>query len=881
MKNRREHTAPPAWPLRLFTWYCGSQAVEDLAGDMEELFYRDLAHMPVHRARWNYTRRTVVLLFSYAARKRRQYHRESYYAQRGANGFFLLNSYFKIGMRNLVKDRFFTLVNVLGLGIGMCVGLLALAAWVDVTEVDDFHTNGDHIYRVVTHYDDGNQERVYASTTAPLAGKIRQEFTGIRQVVPFQGEFGGEVIQPTGAFVPLRGYYTAPSFFDVFDFPLVAGNALSALEKPFSIALTQSSAHKLFGEQDPIGQQLEVKDMGSFEVTAVIKDYPRSHLFFEALVSYNTLAVLQRDGDPAFTLDAWEPISDYYTYLLLDPGKDPAEVEAQLAKVADTQFSSLTAKLDYKLQALNTIPKSDHYNEIGLAWGYLAMTVFFMLSLLILLPACFNYTNISIGRSLKRAKEIGLRKVAGGQNRHIFMQFLMETVIISILSLFLATGLFMWMRVEWLSMIVEGSRTFDLQITWPTAIAFLLFAVFTGLAAGIFPALYFSKLNPIETLRNASNTGKLSKVNTRKGLTVAQFALSLVFIMGVAILIKQYRYALNYDMGFQSENILDIPLGSVDPDLFRTEFSKLAAVRSISMSSSIPGSWEASSTWVKSSEEGDSIEIYQMFTDQHYLSNLELTLLAGAGFSQQPAQAAQSVIVNEQFLRDFAIASPGEALGQAFLVEDQQLVVQGVVKDFNHMPLREKIKGFFFRYQPGRFALANVRLASTDIQRTLTGLESTWQAVAPGQKFEPRFLDDELEKGFVAITYMVKVFGFLGLLAVSISCLGLLAMVVFTTESRAKEMGIRKVLGASVAQVVVILSGGFVKLVGIATLIAVPIGYFLFDKVFLRFHHYRAGIGLVEIVSSIVVLLLLSLLTIGSRTFVIARENPVESLRSE
>ena len=881
MENKPNSIQPPKWPGQLLAWYCDPLAAEDLVGDVEELFYCDLQRMSPRKASSKYTWRTLGLIFSYAIKRRKQHHRERYGTVSWMSGLLLVNSYLKVGMRSLVRHRFFTLVNVIGMSIGMCVGLLALAAWVDMTEVDDFHTHKDRIYRVVTHYDDGDAKRTYASSSAPLHEQVEATLPGVELVLPLRKGLNTEVVQPQGMEVPITGYYTTPAFFEIFDFPLFSGNASTALEKPFSVVLTQSYAAKLFFEQDPVGKILEVKDLGRFEVTAVVRDHERSHLLFEALVSYSTLAAMEKQDGYRPSLRDWGPITDYYTYLLLAGGKDPSEIEKGLEKVAYSKFQKQTGKVEYGLQALGDIPKSDHYNEPGMAWGYLAISLFFMLALLILLPACFNYANISISLALRRGKEIGLRKVVGGQKRHIFMQFLMETVIVTAVSLFGAIGFFMFIRGEFLSLLVEGSKTFDLEITGDTMLAFVVFALLTGIIAGLFPALHFARLNPINTLRNASSAGKHPGTGTRKGLVVAQFALSLVFIMGVFIIIKQYHYALNYDMGFQQENILDIPLQGVNEDVFRAEFSKLASVKSISMSSSIPGSWESSSTWVRSNEGEDSLQVNQMFVDHNYIDNLELTLLAGTTFPVQSTSAERHLIVNEQFLRDFDLPSPREAIGRTYLVEDKLLTIVGVVKDFNHMPLREKIGSFFFRCQPWRYSLANLKLSSTNIRQTLKELDNTWQAIAPGQKFRAQFLDDELEKGLAPLISVIKIFGFLGLLAISISCLGLLAMVVFVTESRNKEMGIRKVMGASVAQITFLLSGGFVKLIGWAVVIAVPVTYLFFDKVFLRIHHYRAVIGPMEILVSILLLLVLGMLTIGSRTIVIARENPVNSLKDE
>ena len=368
-------------------------------------------------------------------------------------------------------------------------------------------------------------------------------------------------------------YYASSNFFDVFSFTLLEGDKKTALLKPFSIVLSEETAKKLFGNENGLGKIIELKDLGEFLVTGIIKDFHRSHFNFDAISSFSTIEALQNKGITNTGLQDWGPVTDYYTYLLFREGSNPADLNVQLDQIATDLFrkNEDNLKIKFHLQQLTAIPGTDYYNEIGLVWGYLGMSIFFGLALLVLIPACFNYTNISISRALKRSKEIGLRKVSGGQSKNIFFQMISETVILSVISLAGAILIYIAVRHEFQSMIVGGSKSFDLEITPTTLITFIVFSIVTGVLAGIFPATYFSKLNPIETLRNASQNGRLSKVSVRKGLIVFQFTLSLVFILGVAIIIKQYRYALNFDYGFQKENILEIQLNGTNPDVLKTE----------------------------------------------------------------------------------------------------------------------------------------------------------------------------------------------------------------------------------------------------------------------------------------------------------------------
>ncbi len=870
---------PPKLPNKLFEWYCNSSAAEDLIGDMEEIFYQNTEKMSVFKAKRKYWSQTFVLLFSYAVKRRR-----SSYSKKHSNvfgGFEIFKNYTKVAGRSLIRQKFFTIINILGLSIGMSIGLLALAAYMDMLEVDQFHTNREQLYRVTSKVDDLSDKRTYASSSAPVADILKNEASGVEEVVRINRSFNPEV-RSGNATIPLQGYFADQSFLNVFTFPLQSGDVQTALSEPYTLVITEEAAQKLFDVADPVGKMVMIDGVGEFKITGLLQNHPRSHFLFEVLTSFKTLEAIEKENDFR-TLNAWGPVTNYFTYFQISPDADLASIQSTLDQSSVDHFKNEEfISVQYGIQNIMDIYKTDHANETGLAWGYMSITIFFMLAFLILIPACFNYTNISISRALKRSKEIGLRKVVGGQRGQIFTQFITETVIISTISLVGGVYLFTLVRNEFLQMIVQGKKSFDLEITWETGLAFVGFALFTGVIAGIFPAMYFSKLSPIETLRNSLGSKKLSKLNLRKSLLVAQFTISLVFILGVAIIIKQHRYSLNYDLGFDKENILDVQLRGVDPQIFRNEFEKIPEVSSISMSSSFPGSWMAEDTYVHKPGQLDSLSIFQMFIDQQYIDNMRLELLAGRNFPEHMSKNEEYIIVNEQFLVSFDLKNPSDALEQIFVVEGgKELRVLGVVKDFNYVSIRNKIESFFFRYDPDKYVYANLKLNSTEISATLGKLENTWKTVAEDDKFEARFLNDELQDALVSFISMVKIFGFMGLLAISISCLGLLAMVVFDSENRIKEMGVRKVLGASVFNIAYSLSGSFVKLLLIAVVIAVPITYFFFDKIFLRIHHYRDNIGITEIVLGVLAILVIGFATIISQAIKTALSNPVDSLKYE
>ena len=737
MNNTKNN--PPKWVKRFFAWYCHESIAEDLIGDMDELFSRNLSSMSAPKARWIYRLQIIRLIISFGVRYRKRKYREAH-GSKTYHSLALYKSYGKIAFRNLSKQKGFALINMICLSVGMSVGLLALAVWIDVAEVDDFQINASNIYRVTTEVDDTNEKLTYASSSAPLAEMLKEEVTGIKEIVRMEKNFNPEIILSDNTPIPFYGYFADNSLFRVFSFPLAEGNAQNALDKPFSIVLTQAAAEKLFRNTPPLGKVLEVKGLGNFEVTGVLKDYGRSHLSFEVLASYSTLALLEQQEKIKPSLQDWGPVTNHYLYVLVNENKPRSDIRQVIENISfpgRKAKPSITSK--YGLQPFNDITHSNLYNEIGQSWGDVLLSVFFSLALLVLIPACFNYANIAIARALTRAKEIGLRKVVGGESKHIIFQMVMETIILSIISLSGAVFIFVAVREGFLSMVVGGSKLFDLEMTPLTLLVFLVFGICTGILAGIFPAIYFSRLNPIETLRNASQSGHLSKISIRKGLIVMQFVLSLFFILSVAIVFKQYRYAFNYNMGFQKENILDIPLKDADYRILETELKRLHEVSSVSMSSSIPGNWAVSATWAKPSAHADSLEVYQIFVDKQYIDNLELKLITGSGFPETASNDEEYVIVNETFVRKFNLGTPHDALNRTLLVGDKELRVVGVVKDFNYMPLREEIHSFFFRCDPAQFRYANVKLTSDNIPKTLARIEQSWKTLSV-QKFEAHFL---------------------------------------------------------------------------------------------------------------------------------------------
>jgi len=877
-----EQPTPPKLAQAVFDWFCDNAMVEDLKGDLDEMFVFNVSRMSPTKARWIYWRQVIALIFSYAVKRRKQ-------NQAASNtitlpDFSMLHNYFVSATRNLAKQRFFTIINVVGLATGMSVSLLVLALLSFLQTYDDFQVNRDRVYRVTTHVNSNEYNDDFASCPSALYEKL-SGFKGIEKMVRISSGFYGEVSYDNRELLPLQGYFADDDFLSVFSFPLIQGNSSTALSQPNGLVITQAAALRIFGTEDAIGKTLHMPDKGLFEITGILKDLPKNtHFTFEALASYQFLDNIAGSAGPQ---DSWTKFFGSYLYILFEVGGDPTDdiqrTEQAFARIAADQYSRYPGfKADFSLQPLNNIIGPERSNEIGRDWGgYAGRTLLFLLTLFILVPACFNYANISISRALKRSREIGLRKVMGGQRSQIFTQFVLETVIITLIALIGGMAIFVAVRNQFITILADGSGL-ELTLTVRMVIYFFVFALAVGLLAGIVPAVYFSRLNPIDSLRGSSHGKAEAGFSMRKILITSQFALSMGFIMCVVVTWRQHRASINYDFGFNHKNVLAVDIRGVDPQLFRNEFSKFAEVRSMTCASHTPGTTGADLAFVVDTSTGDSTEVFRMFADHGQIETFGLSLLAGSNFVDDYGKCGNGIVVNESFVNQFKMFRPIDAVGRVVtLAGGQEVRIAGVMKDFHYTHLEQPIKSFFYQCDPTKFKQGFLAIQSNDLFTTLSAMEKAWKVVGGERKFSPRFVDEQIEEAYEFHLLLVKTCSFLGLLAISISCLGMLGMVVFTVENRVKEVGVRKVMGASVSQIVFILSKDFVSLMLIASAIAIPLTWLFFEKLYSRIQNYSLPIGAFEIMTSLFILFVLGLSTIFSQTLKAAAANPVASLRHE
>ena len=791
----------------------------------------------------------------------------------------MLKTFFKTAYRNLSKNKLFTILNIIGLSLGMSISLLFVSFLSLLFRYDDFHPLKDRIYRVTTKVMDNEGNPWYASAHSELGQKLEDDIPGIEKVVRIHNSLYGDALYKEKN-IKLDGFFADPEFFEVFNFPLLQGNNKTLLSNPNSIVLTETEAKKIFGDKNAMGETITLEPYGDFQVTGVVEDLPEnSHLDFGAIGSYATL--LTPSGDTLLSnQEDWMSFRDSFVYFRVQKDADPDDIEHSLNVIAKQKYTETDFQASFDLQRLDEIvPGPEMENNLGSSWSYLDISIIGLMVLIILIPACSNYAHLSIAQSLERMKEIGVRKVMGGQKKHIVFQFIVESTTIFLIALFFSYILFEVMRKDFLSQVIGSSM--DLSPNPGTYLGFILFALLVGIAAGIFPAIYFSKIATVNALKG-KELKKNSRFSFKKVILTSQFMLSLGFIMAVVIMMRQYEYSVNYDFGFEQEDLLDVELQGVDQQIFTYEFGKINSLQEISMSSHLLGIAPAPQKYIKTFDLSDSIQAASISINESFISNLKLELLSGRDFGDNEFENSRLIIVNEEFMKNLYAKDSVGAMEQSFILEDGRVVsIGGVLKNFNYTNLKTPIKNFFFEYDPENYKYANLKLESNDIAGDLVIMESIWKKIGGERDFTAELFSNEIKDAYSSYKEVIKLWGFLGLRAITVACLGLLGTVSFNIKKRYKEISIRKVLGASTKRLVFLLSKDFIFIMLIASLITIPVMYYLFNFLLGSVQHYNVQIGFVEVLSSLSIIMILGLSTILSQTLKAASANPVDNLRSE
>ena len=793
----------------------------------------------------------------------------------------MLKNYFKIAFRNLWRHKTFSFINIMGLAVGLTACFLIFLFVNFEMSYDSFHSKSDRIYRLVTDLKTPSDDLHIPVTSWAFAPKIKSEMPEVEAFTRVSD--GSYLIKKDNLkFQEDKMLFADSSLFNVFDFELIQGNSQTALKDPFTIVLSETAAKKYFGKEDPMGKTLLFgSDNTPATITGVMKNIPEnSQIKTDFLVSMST-----------FTQTLFKGIDDEWgnfgaiSYLLLKPGTNATTLEKKfplfLKNWIGTDMDKIKMHYTFFLEPLRDVYLYSTRNGVS-AGNIKNVYIFSLIALFILLIACFNFVNLTSARASERAKEVGVRKVAGATKSQLARQFIGESVLLCLiaflLSLFLS-ALFLPMFNNLSDKIISPG----IFSNFGAISVLLLLSIAIGLIAGSYPAFVLSSFKPIVVLKGKFTTG-MKGVLLRKGLVVAQFSISIALIIGTIIVYSQMQFMRSQDLGFNKDQMMILITGSDPASLaFKQSLASIPEVKAVSLSSSAPSLGNSAAYSEIENKNGDmqvgTLSLYNV--DVNFIPQYKMKIIAGRNFSKDfPTDTAQSLIVNEATIKMFGYSSPEQIIGKRFNQWDRKGIIIGVIKDFHYRSLQENIEPLSLGLNLHPQDLININIATANMPKTIAAIESKWKELIPERPFSYSFLDESFNKQYVSEERFGKLFFNFSILAILISCLGLLGLASYSTLQRKKEIGVRKVLGASVSNITRLLSKDFIKLVLIALVIASPIAYWGMHK-WLQGFAYRINIHWWVFLVAGLIALFIALFTVSFQAIKAAVSNPVKSLRTE
>jgi len=797
----------------------------------------------------------------------------------------MLKNYFTITLRNIKKHKAHTLINSAGLAIGLACCILIIIYIHFELSYDKYHENSERVYRVLAHFTVGGQANPIPVTSPPVGPALKREFPEVLDAVRI---YPMNLVTPkvpvsfnNNQFFEDHIFYADNSIFNIFTFPMISGNPETALSTAFSAVITEEIAEKYFREENPLGKILKFNNRAHYTVTGVVKNIPKnSHFSFDILCSIETLN--RQRGEQ---MESWNAAMDYYAYILLNDnfnyrdleGKFPALIE----RYAGEWLKANRGKLNFYLQPLTSIHLHSHMEwEIEGNSDIKYIYLFAAIALFILLIACINFMNLSTARSTARAKEVGIRKVMGSDRRTLISQFLVETLIYSFIS-FLCALLLVRVALSVFKTLANIELTIGYsQIPWLIP-GFIGLILFVGLIAGSYPAFFLSGFQPAKVLKGGLRAGP-GNSRFRNILVVIQFTISIALIIGTGIISSQLNYMKNRKLGFNKEHVIILPLmGANSPqsfNSFKETLHNYNGIINVAASRNVPGEQPAVYfVWPEGFSRDEAQFMHEISIDYDFIPSIGIEIVAGRNFSPEfSTDTRGSVIINETAAKKFGWNDP---IGKTIRGGRTRTVI-GVVKDFHWQSLHKEIPPVLMSYMPGWYNSLSIRISPENISGTLSFVRKKWSEIYPQIPFDYYFLDESFDHQYRAEERLSEIFSYFTLFAIFIACLGLFGMTSYTTEQRTKEIGIRKVLGASTNSIVVLLSKEMVKLILLASIIAWLFVFFMSNK-WLESFAYRTSINASTFILSTFFVFLIGFLTISYQSIKAALTNPVKSLRNE
>ncbi len=798
----------------------------------------------------------------------------------------MLANYLKMAFRTIMKHKGYTLINLSGLAIGMACCLLILLFVQDELSYDTYHEKADRIHRLITDGEVAGSLSHFALAPFAAPPVFTQDIPEIESYVRILRLGRQQVVGYKEKTFEERGIFLADeTFFQIFSHPFLAGDPGRALEEPGSVVITEETARRLFGDEDPIGKVLEFAPVKNIHVTGVIRDVPRnSHFRFNYMISFKSLTDQQMQG-----LNQWLSISGW-AYLLLQEGADTASVQAKFADIVEKNTGEQARKfglaVTYFLQRLTDIHlRSQLQGEIEANGNITYVYVFSAIALFILVIACINFMNLSTARSANRAREVGLRKVFGAYRNSLVGQFLSESVLLALTGVILAAAL--------AALALPAFNTFSgkemsagalLKGVMPAGMLILIF--FTGFFAGSYPALFLSGFQPVAIFRGTLARGSKGSL-LRKALVVFQFSISVMLIVGTMIVLDQITYMKNKPLGFDKEQVMvalvQSPETAKNYRAVKAELMQNPNIRSVSFSAVVPTrGGELRLMIPEGRSESETFDMYIMRCDFDFLDTYRMELLAGRPFSEEfTTDAEEAYIINDIAARKFGWTAEEAIDKELAFAEGRPGKIVGVIKDFHFQSLQRAIDPLALMIDEQRLAFASMKINTLNVSETIAYVKDLWERLEQGREFDYFFIDEEFASLYASEQRLSDILSFFAALAIFIACLGLFGLASFTAEQRTKEIGIRKVLGASIRGIVFHLSHEFVRWVLAANLIAWPVAYYLMRNHWLANFPYRISPRIPSFLLAGLISILIALVTVSFQVIRAALANPVESLRYE
>jgi putative ABC transport system permease protein len=803
----------------------------------------------------------------------------------------MIQTYFKQFKRNIAANKTYSLLNIIGLSAGLtCFAFIFL--WVaDEISYDKFNNNYDRIVRLVskTKTETGIVESAVSS--APMAQALKHDYPEVEntvrlrmqeEIVTFKNQ---QVLQP-GILL------TDPSFFQVFSYPILRGNEATALSEPFSIILTESTAKKYFGEKDPIGETLLINMYDStgygaiYKITGVMADPPRNaHFTFNMLASFKTVEAVDPD---VLTTDGWGDAS-FYTYLLLRKGVDHKTFSAKIsqfyAKYVGDMYPVWRTIYSYQVQPLGDIHlRSNLQYEIAATGSIAKVYIFSIIGIFILLLAGINYTNLATARATGRAKEVGIKKVVGAGKKQLIFQYLSESVFTAFIALIISFLLSLFLQPYFYQLTGKSLSLFSslFLLSFLTGITFL-----TGILSGIYPAIVLSGFKPAGILKGSFKSGEKG-ILLRKTLIVSQFTITIILITGITIIYSQMSFIRQKDLGYNKDALLFLRVnGNTDVingyNAFKNELEASSLVSGMATSNSmiVGGLSSGGSETVDKNGSPLQVNTSRLRVDRDYIGVYGLRLLAGRNFNlYAPTDSIRQVILNETAVKKFGWTSNEFAIGKPFKMGDQKGIITGVVNNFHFNSLERAIEPLAIYPLDTRFSRITLKIDVGKATKTLALVKDIWRKHFPSALFDYDFVSQELKQQYLSEEKFSKIFLYFSILSLLIASLGLYGLISFTISQKTKEIGIRKVLGASANRIAAMLSGNFLKLIILASFFALPIAWYAMNQ-WLQGFAYRISLSWWMFGVAVALVLFVAIMTIGFRAIKAAIANPVKSLRTE